>query len=1383
MDQNPQAEITQHPSIDISGQASVEIGGDLVGRDKIVGYTSEQVSVLLQQIRSEYQPRPLDGRSPYVGLASFQEQDADRFFGREDLIAELVARVQHARAIFIAGPSGSGKSSLLRAGLIPALKKGQAPGSEHWLYETLKPGRAPLDELARVVSSLTSSLEAGDDLRGHALDDPARLHRWAEIALKDDPNRRMLLLVDQFEEIFTQLPRESEAERVAFLNLLTYAATVENGRVIALCTLRSDFVSNCAAYPEINSLLNREFLQVGAMTSDQLVSAIARPALQVGLRMDPALIAQIVNDVRGEPGVLPLMQFALQDLFEADKDKGELTLDEYLARGGLRHALERHADAEFAKLDEGERQLARSVFSGLIEIGRGGQDTKRTALFDELVPSGADASQVKRLVSELADARLVTTGEQGGQETVTLAHERLIDAWDWLHRLVNENREAIALQNELAQDAQEWEKQKRDESYLYRGVRLASAQEKLQQKQLVLGGLAQFFLEASIAARDAERAQRESQHQRELEQARALAVEQQQRAEAEESARREAEKVATVEKRRVRTFRLAALGLAGLLLVALFALGFAFQQQSQAVNEANRRGTAEANALRERDLANHSNAAAQTAVTERTTAEANALMDRDAAEQAKTTAQAAQVNALNEQARAEQQALISESRRLATQSTILRSQRFDLALLLAAEATRRDDNPQVRSNLLESLVHQPQLVTYLSIQKSGLPSPDGKILAVVNKNGSIELWDLRRQMLLGTLTGHGGIVSGMAFSPNGKLLASQDENARIFLWDLEMLQLQSELVGQDEFIESLAFSPDGTTLASAGVSGRVWLWNLATNQPMGVLETGQADLAYSIAFSPDSAMLVSGACGRDGWSECPKGEIQIWDVATRQPKGNPLVGHTEAVWSLAFSPNGEILASGGYDRTIRLWDLATRQPLGEPLIGHLAPVNGLTFSPDGKTIASIGGDARLWDITTKPPISQPLGGSEGQLRSLVFNPDGKTLVLEMFNGSILLWDSETNQSLGTPLIGHGGEVISVVPSPDGKTLASGGCGEIDSQGDCLTGEVILWSVATHQPLGRLLTDKALVRSLAFSPNGKTLAAGTDDGKVWLIDMMTRLPMLALVGHISPVKSVVFSPDGNLLASAGGDVRLWNVTTRQVLSDHLMSDGDRVRSLVFSPDGKTLVLGSDNGTISLWDSATHEFLEESLPNMTGSVFTIAYSPDSRILAVGGCESLDSSFQCLTGGIYLWDTVTHELLAGPLQGHTDWISSLAFSADGKMIASGSFDDTIRLWDAKTYEPLGAALKGHTGSVNGIAFDPENRWLVSASSDKTIRIWDVDPGSWKTRACSIANRNLAREEWERYVRSDSITYEDYAENPTCPGLPVDPQPTLAPIVKPQQ
>ncbi|HLO33840.1 MAG TPA: ATP-binding protein, partial [Anaerolineales bacterium] len=351
---------------------------NIAGGDIYKGYTVEQVTHLLAEITTKYRRKPFTGRCPYKGLEVFEEEDAELFFGRERLVSDLIGRVKESRTVFITGPSGSGKSSLVRAGLLHALKQGAIKSihSESWLYETMKPGREPLKELALVFSRLKSP-ELANYFRAHA-GEAGILHECAESILSGRKGQRFVLFVDQFEEVFTQVNQEEE--RVAFLSMLAHAGTVENGRVIVLFAMRSDFVSNCAAYPALNELLSQQFRQIGAMQPEELVSAIALPARQVGLPVEDELIARIINDMKGEPGALPLMQFALKDLFDSQQDQGgviALTLEEYLQHGGIQKSLEHHADDSFARLNAEEQTLARSIFSGLIEIGRGASDTRR----------------------------------------------------------------------------------------------------------------------------------------------------------------------------------------------------------------------------------------------------------------------------------------------------------------------------------------------------------------------------------------------------------------------------------------------------------------------------------------------------------------------------------------------------------------------------------------------------------------------------------------------------------------------------------------------------------------------------------------------------------------------------------------------------------------------------------------------------------------------------------------------------------------------------------------------------------------------------------------------------------------------------------------------
>ncbi len=408
---------------------------------------------MLTRMTTAHEPKVFDGRCPYKGLDVFNEQDAEFFFGREKLIDDLIRRLKHSRTLFITGPPGSGKSSLVRAGVIPALKRGKLEElhSEHWLYATIQPERDPLESLATAFSDLESP-EAAECLRAHINADDI-LHQCAEAALGEGDGQRFLLFVDQFEEVFTQV---DDKKANAFISLLGNAANRESSRVVLLLCMRSDFVSDCAIYRNLNALLNKQFVQIGAMQPEELASAIARPALAVGLRVDPGLIAEIINDMRSEPGALPLMEFALKDLFDTQCGQGRpiaLTRKAYTERGGLRMSLQRHADSTLVQLDQREQALARFIFKNLIHVERCQQDTRRTTFFDTLIPAHATSEEVSGVLQQLVDAGLILTGKQGGKDTVVISHEKLVDAWPWLKILVNGNRDGIGLKNEVTDAA------------------------------------------------------------------------------------------------------------------------------------------------------------------------------------------------------------------------------------------------------------------------------------------------------------------------------------------------------------------------------------------------------------------------------------------------------------------------------------------------------------------------------------------------------------------------------------------------------------------------------------------------------------------------------------------------------------------------------------------------------------------------------------------------------------------------------------------------------------------------------------------------------------------------------------------------------------------
>ena len=967
---------------------SIAMGGINVGGNTgdihighTIGYTSEQVSVLITQIKTTFQPKPFDGRCPYKGLDVFEEEDAEFFFGREKLVEDLVGRVKESRTIFVTGPSGSGKSSLVRAGLIYALKRGALKHSERWLYEIMKPGRDPITELGRVVSSLAGTLTAGEDVRTKGRNDGTVLAQWCEIALKDNREKRVLIFIDQFEEVFTQIA--SEEDRLAFLRLLANAAMTENGRVLFVFAMRSDFVSNCATYPELNSLLNRQFIQIGAMGPEELVSAIAQPALRVGLRIDADLIAQIINDMEGEPGTLPLMQFALKDLFDSQQEKGgliALSLNDYLQQGGIHKSLERHADRAFGQLSEAEQELARSIFGRLIEIGRGTQDTRRTALFDELIPIHARHAEIDAVVQKLADARLITTDEQAGKDTITISHEKLIDAWPWLKKLVNENRDVIALQNEIASDANEWEEHQRDPSYLYTGARLAYARDQIERKKLILSILSQRFVQAS-----------------------------------------------SVRQRRSQMFLISGISTI-IALLAIAVLVFSKQSRDNAL-------LAEQSHMRE--LVARSIVSRESNLAQSLLLGIEVFKYEDSMEARGLLLDNLQYNPqLLQFLRGHTDAVTSVA--FSLDGKTLASGGSDNMIILWDLATHQPIGQFSVGNQKEirSLAFSPNgailavgsddnavtLWDAATREVIGLPltghsgsinsiafSPDGKTVATGSSDETIRLWNVDTHEPIGQpLMAHSGAVNSVAFHPDGTFLASGSDDKTILFWDLATHQpMQQPLTGHTGSVYTVAFSPDGTMLASGSDDNTMILWDVETHQARNRPLRGHFNRVVSVAFSPDGKMLASGSYDQT---------INLWSTASLQRIGQALNGHSDWIYSIAFSPDGKTLASGSADKTIILWQVESGERIDQTLRPEEGSVNSIAFSPNGQKFASghFKGNIILWDAKTHAPVGQPLVGHSGPVKSVVFSPDDTILASASDDETIILWDVTTHQPIGQP---------------------------------------------------------------------------------------------------------------------------------------------------------------------------------------------------------------------------------------------------------------------------------------------------------------------------------------------------------------------------------
>lgn len=786
--------------------------------------------------------------------------------------------------------------------------------------------------------------------------------------------------------------------------------------------------------------------------------------------------------------------------------------------------------------------------------------------------------------------------------------------------------------------------------------------------------------------------------------------------------------------------------------------------------------------------------------------------------------------ALNQrqQLAAERQATLS--RQLAAQALDHLPDRFDLALLLSTAAYQTANTYEARNGLLSVLQTSPHLDAYLRGHRGWVWdvafSPDGRTLASGSTDGKIIFWDMatRRPLIL-PLTNPASWVRTIAFSPDGNILASGSVAGDIILWDVSALvdradstelnnakatpqPLGPPLTDHAGFITDVAFSPDGRTLASSSADGTVRLWDVrepqsndgTATQQIGLPLTGHTGWVLDVAFSPDGQTLASAGTDQT---------IILWDVSTRltsvssselasseivgftdgetgrkaetvfeddadSPPAYALTGHQGTVLSVAFSPDGQTLASGSADRTIRLWDVATRGLRGQPLTGHQGEVNKVVFSPDGQTLASAGEDktAMLWDASSGQRLDQSLLGHTDAILGLAFSPNSQTVASGSVDNTVILWDLATTHPLARSLIGHTNAVRGLSFSPN---AASGTSNQVlASAGNDFT--LRLWDISTGKSSGPPLTGHAsLITDLAFSPDGQILASTSDDRSLLLWDVQSRQLLGPLLkNHPHPLINLALIPgsyqgtDGSILAVSdeSRNVILWNLTTRRPLDPPLPIKG---RPVVFSPDGRFLA-GANGTKINVWDMATGQALEPALSGHIDVVRSLAFSPDGRILASGSADKT----------IILWDVDKWQPLGQPLLGHTDLVWSLAFSPNGRLLASGGEDGQLILWDVSTIleadgptpRPLGRPL------VNGdriwrVAFSPDSRFVASAGrNDGVIMLWQVSPEAWQTRVCDIVKRNLTLAEWQRYVG-----HRPYRM--TCPDAPPPPDTEIQVVV----
>ncbi|MEO1440965.1 MAG: protein kinase, partial [Chloroflexota bacterium] len=726
-------------------------------------------------------------QNPYMGLRPFEETDADNFFGRQEAIDELIGRMQGANFLAVVGPSGSGKSSLVKAGLLPALKRGEVDDSADWFYINMVPGTAPIENLAQALTSIaTRSLSRVTGiLRAH----PESLHEIVTDMLQDQAGD-VLLTIDQFEEVFTQV--DSEDERLQFLEAIRYAVTRPQPRIRVIVTLRADFYDRPLHYEGFGSLIQQNTQVVLPLSTAELEQAIVGPADRIGVYPDADLIARMIADVREEPGALPLLQYALTEVFER-REGARLTLEAYQDTGGVSGALARRAEEIFQGLSDEKQRITRQIFLRMVTLGEGEEDTRRRVRYSGLLTLG-DNEQVQAVLDEYGKYRLLTFDNDPDtrEPLVEVAHEALIREWQRLRDWLYTSRGDVRQQRALNQGAADWNTNHREVSFLLRGARLDQAEEWAASTDLVLTGLEREFLDASIAERT--RLQQIEQERIKREQA------------LEEQARQ-----------RLR-YLVGVLTLAAAVSIGLMLLAF---NRSQAESVA--RATSEFNA-----------SVANTQVAIAATAEQVAVDERQIAQQQADLAATAEQVALDERQIAEEQAVRAQSLALSSAAQLaLLDSNLDAAAALALQANSIENAPQQAQLVLAQIAYSPgtrQLFQFDGTVDTVDINGSGTRAVTASRDDSLTLWNTETGEALQQFEGHTDRVTSVAITPDGTRIVSGSRDETAIVWNTDTGARVATLAGHTDNILAVTINDTGSLVVTGSSDGTARLWRVRTGE-------------------------------------------------------------------------------------------------------------------------------------------------------------------------------------------------------------------------------------------------------------------------------------------------------------------------------------------------------------------------------------------------------------------------------------------------------------------------------------------------------------------------------------------------------------------------
>ena len=1076
----------------------------------------------LAEFDSNLAPDLPDSLCPYRGLNAFAEDDAGVFYGRQRLIKNLLQHLSKSRLLCVVGPSGSGKSSVVRAGLVPSLKNETLDNAPQWtVLPIMVPGSKPLENLAHLLQPPKTQSKSWEREQVAAFSgDSGHLLKL----VTKNYTTPVILVVDQFEEAFTLCPDESI--RNAFVNNLVSLTQAPEAKHIVILTMRTDFENKISLLPDFQPLFEQNLVRVMPLNASELRSAVEDPAKKIGLKFEEGVVDALLTDILGEPAALPLLQFTLLRLWDL-RDHNRITWESFRRLGGARQALAKSADDFYNNLIPEEQTTARRILLRLVRPGEGLEITSNRLRRSDLFQKAEAHDRIDRVLDKFVKARLLrlTLSDDHADDQIEVAHEALVRNWPTLVNWLEEERINIRERQRLTTAAERWQSLNRDPAALLRGVLFEEAQ-----RYEDLNDLESAFLQASATAIEAEKAAEETARQRELADARRIAEESEARRKAEEARAREAEQANRQLNRRNRIITAIGLVAFAAAVIAIIASGFA-------VSNANVAENAKESALIDRNkaIAANTQLAGQnsTVIAANQTAVSGATMVAYAVTQEKVqraTADAAKATATQQQAvivaatqtvvvqataqaeailYAQQQSQLANTR-LGDQAVSVAAAQPDLGLLLAAEAITGTVNFEGQSKLLDTLRAQPRLKAYLrgsnsTITQVAFTRPDGNLVSA-SEDGTVRLWDIKLKSILQTFTLQGfAQLNSFAYNPASGLLAAAgcanfDFSGRCSKGLIRLTTLDGEnapfvdIPAQTSAITSMAFNAAGTQIVSGNEDGDVFIWNTPA------LDTTQTE------FTPLSSFT----------------------------------GHDGIVYSVAFSPRGSLMASTGADGKVLVRSLSNLKIVAAYIVASPIPIYSLAFTQDGANLifGREDGVMLVMNTSTGDIISQ-VSQHVSAVLSIVAAANGKNIATSSKDGSVILWTLETllrsqdnlSQSPGLLLSSHTSSVQALAFSADSQVLASGSRDK----------NIILWSVSEPAPLVITAHDEAsAILSLAFSPTKGTLSLAEQNGLLVELNYLdaisgkTDVWKQASARNYSPnVSNLFFDPKTVLLALRTG----------------------------------------------------------------------------------------------------------------------------------------------------------------------------------------------------------------------------------------------------------